>query len=186
MKLQSNRAKITTLLLSFVCICAVQTKQSVTRLKDMNDQQIEEKFGITPKQLDKSSKEGYGVLFNSHEYYRDLGTESNLKGIVGQYPVFMDRLYLTGDWMASGTGSTPASQFNKFSNQYGEYDCAFIQDIYNSNYLIFQAIDGHYIDNPTVEALLNLSDAVSTFDVTNTTFTLNSKFFVKINRQKLL
>ncbi len=172
----SAKNKIIAIIVGLVIFQSVQTsvlKNDVTRLRDMNHQQIKQKFGIEPKYPDKCYKNEAQNIFTQCQYDTKYDFQSSLGGIVGQYPIFMDRLFLTGDWIVQG--ESQGSQFGKFSEQRGEYDCAFLQDDKNNNYLIFQLVDGHYIDQPTVEALLNLTDQVSTFEITNTTFTFKSK-----------
>jgi hypothetical protein len=182
MKRLSARNKIIVVLVGLIIVESIQSqtfKNDVTRLKNMNHKQIYEKYGITPKYPNKCYKAKEKDMLSTCRNDELNNLESNIGGIVGQYPIFMDRLFLTGDWIAPGGSTSP--QFGKFENQSGEYDCAFLQDDKSNNYIIFQLVDGHYIDRPTVEALLNLTDQVSTFDLPSSTFTFKSNLISRFD-----
>lgn len=130
------------------------------------------KYGIVLKQ--RSYVSGDINESRHQEEQIVLDYEKALKApVTDQYPIFEERLYLTGNWESQD--EQIKHQFGAFNQVSGEFDCAFIQDDKSNNYFIFQLVDGRYLDRGTVEALLNLTDPVSDFNLTTSTITFKSE-----------
>lgn len=148
------------------------------KLKYMSPSDYKKRYGIDVAGIIYPNK-----ISNNNKFLLGAEKESYLEvqGITDQYPIFMERLYLSGTWSPSKEKMS-IKQFGVFEKKSGQFNSIFIQDIHSDNFFIFQLVDGEYLDRYTVEAAVNLSSTASTFDIKNCNFTYKRKlnFFYSI------
>lgn len=112
-------------------------------LKTYTAKDYKDRYGINIK-LKKSNNLGKFEENENLQFMRNGKNSINradedlylgVGGTTAQYPLFLDRVFLDGEWLSTDTGIK--KQFNVFEKASGQFECAFFEDEKSNNFFIF-------------------------------------------------